>query len=125
MSKLSRGGIAGIVVGCVLVLLAIILCFYELHLRKKKKARRAAPTVRLCISDASGTSYEGRSYGFGIAPAIRSSSRPSPHFQDDSTFAPKVREVRPDPVGGEVWMPRLFDKIRVRLKTIQDDVELV
>jgi hypothetical protein len=126
MSKLSRGGIAGIVVGCVLVLLAIILCFYELHLRKK--ARLAAPEARLSVPGASGTSYDpatirsSSSYYHGPSPHFQYAS---PHFQDDSTFPPKVREVRPDPVGGEVWIPRLFEKVRVRLKTIQDDVELV
>jgi hypothetical protein len=142
MSKLSRGGIAGIVVGCVLVLLAILLCFYELHLRKK--ARLAAPEAGLSVPGASDTSYEGGSYGrlnqrgshaglyggsyelgLGYAsPSLSSYGRPT-YLQDDSTFAQKVREVRPDPVGGEVWMPRLFEKVRVRLKTIQDDLELV
>lgn len=89
--------------------------------------RLAALEARLSVPGASGTSFEGGYRGWGIGHTIRSRSSygPSPHFQDDSTFAPKVREVRPDPVGGEVWMPRLSDKIRVRLKTIQDDVELV
>jgi hypothetical protein len=130
MSKLSRGGIAGIVVGCVIVLLAILLCLYELHLRKK--ARLAAPEAGLSVPGASDTSdvggsfggpYEGRSYG-GYGSLRSSYGRPT-YLQDDSTSAQKVREVRPDPVGGEVWMPRLFEKVRVRLKTIQDDLELV
>lgn len=139
MSKLSREGIAGIVVGCVLVLflvlLAILLCFYELHLRKK--ARLAAPEAGLSVPGASDTSYEGGSYELGLGYSIPSHSSYGPptnqfssyersrYDQDDSTFAEKVREVRPDPVGGEVWMPRLFEKVRVRLKIIQDDLELV
>jgi hypothetical protein len=155
MFKLSRGGIAGIVVGCALVLLAILLCFYELHLRKK--ARLAAPGAGLSVPGASNTAYEGGSYELGLGYAIPShpsygrptfesspyahptfESSPYAHptfgsspygrpiyFGADSTSEQKVREVRPDPVGGEVWMPRLFEKVRVRLKTIQDDPELV
>jgi hypothetical protein len=196
MSKLSRGGIAGIVVGCVLVLLTILLCFYELRLRKK--ARLAAPEAGLPVPGASGRPDKGESYELGLGYAIPSRSSygppthelssygppthelssygppthglssygppthglssygpptnelssygpptnelssygpptnelssyvPSRHHyrQYDSTFAQKVREVTPDPVGGEVWMPRLFEKVRVRLKTIQDDLEL-
>jgi hypothetical protein len=185
MSKLSRGGIAGIVVGCVLVLLTILLCFYELRLRKK--ARLTAPSAGLPVPGASDRPDKGESYELGLGCAIPSYKPPtlelSPYgrpthelssygyrthevssydygthvlssygrpthelsfstelsgpvheltpyerpmyLQDDSTFAQKVREVRPDPVGGEVWIPRLFEKVRVRLKTKQDDLELV
>ena len=164
MSKLSHGGIAGIVVGCVLVLLTILLCFYELRLRKK--ARLTAPSAGLPVPGASDGPDKGESYELGLGCAIPSYKPPtlelSPYgrpthelssygygthevssydygthelssmcgtfsipryHQDDSTFE-KVREVRPDPVGGEVWIPRLFEKVRVRLKTIQDDQEL-
>ena len=175
MSKLSRGGIAGIVVGCVLVLLTILLCFYELRLRKK--ARLTAPSAGLPVPGASDRPDKGESYELGLGCAIPSYKPPthelSPYgrpthelssygygthelssygrpthelsysidysglvheltpyerpmyLQDVSTFAQKVREVRPDPVGGEVWIPRLFEKVRVRLKTKQDDPELV
>lgn len=121
MSKLSSGGIAGIVVGCVTVLLAIILCFYRLCWKRRKSLSVGKVPAR------NEASYEGRFDRFELdgPPVILPAEFSSRYSYGRRTSSEqKVREVRPDPVCGEVWMPRLFEKARVRLKIIQDDVEL-
>ena len=113
MSKSSREDITEVVVGCVLVLLAIILCYYQLpsrRIRRRPKFDAAHPGLQ--HSGPSAKEYHGESVRLEIGHA---------RYQHGEL---KVREVIPDPIAAQVWLPVLFQKVCVRLKAIQDDLEL-
>jgi len=48
--------------------------------------------------------------------ASHSPYRRSSYVVEELKIVERVRKVKPDSVGGEVLMPRLFKKVRVRLK---------